>query len=105
MKRFVGALLAYALVAYVMCFGIGCKHLPEPRVAQFECRVRALQPLVGDVLDAEQLVRDVYAGRASLGSVLGALDATQSEVMALTEALEACNGPTPDAGLPQGVAY
>lgn len=107
MRRIVGTLLAYALLAFVMCFGVGCTlfRAASPRVEQFECRVQALQPLVGDVMDAEQLVRDVYAGRASLGAVVGALDATQSEVLALTEALAACNGPVPDAGLPQGVAY
>ena len=98
MKRFVGALLAYALVAYVMCFGVGCGLLgaSEPRVERFECQVRAFKPLVGNVMDAEQLVRDLYAGKASLNSVLHNVQATREELVKLLADLQACEPPPPE---------
>lgn len=98
MKRFVGMLLAYALVAFVMCFGIGCGLLgsAEPRVERFECQVRAFKPLVDNVLDAEQLVRDLYAGKANLNAVLQNLHASREELVKLMADLNACEPPPPE---------
>lgn len=91
--------------AALLALVVGCKFLSDakPRVERFECQVRALEPLVGDVLDAEQLVRDVYAGKASLANVLANIEATQDELKALMLALRGCEPPPPEPELPQGV--
>jgi hypothetical protein len=39
------------------------------------------------------LAREIYLGRASLPAVLKALNASEAEVRALVEALDACNPP------------
>lgn len=98
MKRIVGMLLAYALLAFVCCFGLGCGLLgsAEPRVERFECQVRAFKPLVGNVLDAEQLVRDLYAGKANMNAVLANLQATREELVKLQQDLNACEPPPPE---------
>jgi hypothetical protein len=70
------------------------------RVDLFECRAHALQPVVGDVLDAQELVRDVYAGKASLGAAFAALKVTQAEAEAVAAALAACDGPSVPEGDP-----
>jgi hypothetical protein len=75
-------------------------HLVE-RARVFDCRVEALRPVVGDVLDAEQLVRDVYLGKADLFAALRALKVTAAEAQALSVALEACNPPQP---IPSGTS-
>ena len=76
----------------------GCSLLKAapPRVERFNCQVRALEPLVGDVLDAEQLVKDLYAGRANMQAVLANLDVAAPEVLELMSALRACEPPPPD---------
>lgn len=93
-----GALLCSALPA--------CTNLTpaqEARSELFECRAAALAPVLGDVLDAAQLIRDVYVGRASLSSALGSLDATPEELSQLVSALSACDGkPDPNASLVAG---
>ena len=85
------ATVCFLLFCLLFC---GCGvFAASPRAERFQCQARALQPVVGDVLDAEQLVRDVYTGKASLGSVLGSLKATQAEVEAVAAALQACDPP------------
>lgn len=102
-KAFYGLLLA---IAAALGFGqLGCHALTpaqEARVARFECQVRAVEPIVGDVLDAEALVRDVYAGRADLGRALNELRAKPAEVQALLDSLNACEDAP--AALPAGEA-
>ena len=82
---------------YVLgCFSVllACSVLQEaesPRVSRFLCHVEAIRPLTGDVLEAEQLVRDMYAGKASLGAVLANLEASAAEVQTLNDAIAMCN--------------
>jgi hypothetical protein len=103
MRRIVGELLAFAVFLLVCCWALpGCKFLGEasPRVERFECQVRAFKPLVDNVLDAEQLVKDLYAGKASMAAVLGNLQASAPELLKLQEDLQACDPPPP---MPEGV--
>lgn len=81
------------LLLIAALFGCGLLESASPRVERFECQVRALEPVVGDVLDARQLLQDLYAGKANLGSALNAVRATQAEADALVEALNACEPP------------
>ncbi len=81
---------------------LGCAQLTPAQQAKldvFECRVKALEPSCGAVFDVAELVRDVYAGRADLGSVFGALKVTEAEAKAAIERLRACDAP---AELPTG---
>jgi hypothetical protein len=77
----------------------------DPRVALFECRVVALEPLVEDVLEADALARDIYAGRANLGAVLQNLRATPGEVEDLMARLASCDPalPAPQPPAPEPV--
>lgn len=87
------------VVAALAALGVslqGCASLPPPKQAEldlFDCRVEAVKPAVEPVLDAAELVRDLYAGRASLGAVLQALDKGEAEVRAVLERLRACDAP------------
>ncbi len=95
------AVIAAALTTYA---ATGCAGLlssaPSARVAKFNCQVDAVQPVVGDVLDAAELVRALYSGEANLGAALAAVGATEAEVRALVAALEACEGPSLPDGEP-----
>lgn len=75
----------------------GCKgSLLSPdssRVERFECQVRALEPLVGEVYDSRALLQDLMAGKASLGAILANLKASQAEAAELMAALRACEPP------------
>ncbi len=93
--------LMLALFALSAVLGCGLLKPASPKAERFECQVRALQPAVGDVRDARQLLLDVYAGKADLASALHALKATQAEVEALVKALAACE---PTVKLPEGSA-
>lgn len=97
-KLCLGALAA-AAAAYA---GTGCSALlgaaRAPRVERFGCEVAALEPIFGQILDSEELLRSLYSGQADLGAALAAAGATQDEVRALVAALEACAGPR----LPEG---
>ena len=96
-------LLLTLLAAAGVSLGTGCGLLAaaSPRAERFECQVRAIEPLAGDVLDARQLVLDLIAGKADLGAVLTHLKATPAEIDKLAEDLRACEGPPP-AALPEG---
>ena len=76
---------------------LGCtrtqSEAARARVDLFACRVHAVEPVVGDVLDASELVRDVYTGKASLGAAFAALQITESEAQAVVAALQDCDGP------------
>lgn len=78
-------------------FVLGCGGSLSPaqqaRVDKFECRVEALKPYVGEVMDAAQLVRDLYAGKASLSNALGSLDLTESDAKDLFAAFAECDAP------------
>lgn len=84
---------AVALAAVALALP-ACKLLrsEDPRQAKFSCQARALEPVVGSVYDAEELLRDLSAGKASLGTVLASLQATPAEVHAMLDALRACEG-------------
>lgn len=76
-----------------------CASLPASKQAQldrFECQAKALAPSVEPVFDSVDLLRDLYAGRADLSSVLQALESTQADVAELRDRLQACE-PAPVA--------
>jgi hypothetical protein len=106
-KRYLNAAILGALLA--LATSLGCSFLkasvPEQRarVAKFECQVDAVRPLVDGVFDAEELVRDLNAGKASISALLSNLDAKPAEVAKLLADLGKCE---PDAGaeLPEGVS-
>lgn len=81
----------------------GCHNLTSAQAAKvekFDCQVRALAPLVEPALDAAELARDLYSGKADMGRVLGSLGASKAEVTALSERLSECSPES--AGLPEG---
>jgi hypothetical protein len=79
----------------IVVAGCGVFSPSSPRVEKFDCQVRALQPLVGDVLDARQLLADLYAGRANLNALLANIEPTAAEAEELMNALRACEPPMP----------
>jgi hypothetical protein len=91
----VASLCAWVLLS---CGLLGAK---APRPDKLACRAAALEPVVGEVLDARQLALDLYKGQASLGAVLSALEATPAEIETLVQAFAACNGDKPVA-VPEG---
>lgn len=99
MTRFVHFLAGAVGVGLV---ALGCGLLApakSPRAEKFDCQVRALEPLVGEILDSRELLRALYAGQADLGAVLASSGATAAEVRALVEALNDCE---PPVELPEG---
>jgi hypothetical protein len=105
LRRVVGYVCGLSLLAWLALTGCGVFGPSNPRAARFECAVRAVEPLVGEVYDARELVRDLYAGKASLGAVIGNLEASAPEIMQLMRDLKACEPPPPPdaAPEPQGV--
>jgi hypothetical protein len=90
--------LALAVGAALGLNAMGCASLTpaqQKRVDLFVCRAAALEPVVGEVLDAEELLRKIYAGEASLSSALGTLDATPAEIAKIRAALAECDGEAP----------
>ena len=97
------ALVAAAATAYATqgCAGL-LSSAPSARVVRFNCQVDAVQPVLGDVLDAADLVRSLYKGSADLATALSAAGATEAEVRAVVKTLQACEPAPPapaDAGL------
>jgi hypothetical protein len=90
-----GRVLPWLFLAWLSLSGCSLLGASQPRVERFNCQVRALKPLVGDVLDTEQLVKDLYAGKASLNAVLANIDVTAAELMKLQADLQACEPPMP----------
>jgi hypothetical protein len=87
----------------VALIAMGCTNLTpaqQARVDKFNCQVSALKPALGDVLDVEALVRDLYAGKADISTALGSVGATQAEVQKIVKDLAVCNGPQLPAGAP-----
>lgn len=72
-----------------------CTPAQQAKLDKLECQVHALAPLVEPALDATELVRDLYTGKADMGRVLGSLGATEREVETLVKALRACE-PEPE---------
>lgn len=103
-KRHARTAVGYVCIATLaVWFALGCGVFgpSNPRAERFECAVRALEPLVGEVYDARELVRDLYAGKASLGAVIGNLEASAPEVMQLMRDLKACEPPPPPDAAPE----
>jgi hypothetical protein len=101
-RKAVLSLVLAVLAALGVSYGTGCTQLTpaqQARVDLFECRVKALEPVVGSVFDASDLVREMYAGHVNLGSVLGTLKVTQAEADAIVESFNACDPQLP-AGQP-----
>lgn len=77
--------------------GCGLFSTPDPRAQRaadvFECYVAAVEPHVGGVIDAADLVRDALQGRASLPQALSLLGATADDLRAIDAAMAACRGP------------
>ena len=91
------SLISLPVLALLTIVGMACAFLPggakNPTQELFDCRAAALEPLVGQLgFDAADLLRDVYAGKASLGAVVRAARATEAQVDALNLALAACEG-------------
>ena len=83
-------LQATAIICALTAAACGFLGAKSPKTDLFLCRVAALEPAVGDVLDAEQLIRDVYVGKASIAAALSAVGASAAEVHAVIDALQAC---------------
>lgn len=85
-----------ALAVAAVLGTVACSSLlrpKSPKLTRFECQAKALEPALGDVFDTEQLLRDLYAGKADLGQALQSAHATADEVNALLNALHACEAP------------
>jgi hypothetical protein len=102
-RNAVGVVCVISVMAW-LALGCGLFGPKAPRVEVLECRARALEPVVGEVLDARELALDLYKGRASLASVLSALEATPAEIVALAQAFDACNGVKSIPAQPEGVS-
>lgn len=92
-------LLLSGLIGLVFACGL-LTEAKSPRRALFDCRVAALEPVVGDVFDAEQLVRDIYAGHTNLAEAYGSLKTTRAEIEAMYAALRACEAAHPPEAAP-----
>lgn len=87
MPRILQAIVGICALSALACGIFGAK---SPKTDLFLCRVAALEPAVGEVLDAQQLIRDVYVGKASIAAALSAVGASEAEVRAVIAALQAC---------------
>lgn len=68
---------------------------------RFECEAKAIAPATGGLLDATDLLLDVYAGKADLRAVVTSVGATPGELAELNAELQACDSnlvPKADAG-------
>lgn len=95
MTRFEQLCLVGSFSAALFC---GCKVFQgakSARLTTFECEANALRPALGDIMDVEALLRDLYAGKASLSAVISNAKLTEDETKALLSALQACQGPPP----------
>lgn len=96
--KFRGMRTLPALLILSLAVGCGAGSMPAAQKAQvdrFKCEVAALAPLTDPVLDTEQLVRDLYTGKASLGAVIANMHLAQAEAQALLERLRACSPSAP----------
>ncbi len=73
----------------------------SPKLELFECQAAALAPYVGDVLDARELMRDVYVGKANLDAVASFLKLTQAQREAFNAASSACDPEPAPASAPK----
>lgn len=95
--------IEFAFFAFVLLAVTSCHALTPAQQAKnekFDCQVRALEPLVSPTLDAAELARDLYLGKADMGRVLGSLSASKEEVQALLARIASCE----PAALPEGEA-
>lgn len=86
-------LLVCAVVALA---AVGCKDLTPKQQAlvdQVECEVAVLAPHVDAILDARELVLDVYAGKASYTQLGQLLQLSEDVTMALNFELAKCRSP------------
>jgi hypothetical protein len=89
--RALQALVFVPLFVSLSGCGVFGSDAKSPRAELFECRVAALKPVCGEVLDAAEVVRDIYKGKADLAVILQTLRASAEEVRATVEALKACD--------------
>lgn len=82
------ALLSICLLPVFACHDLSPKQ--QARLDQFECQAAALAEVVEPTLNATELLRDLYAGKADLAQALGAVSATQGEVQRLLNSLREC---------------
>jgi hypothetical protein len=99
-RNAVGVVCVISVMAW-LALGCGLLGPKAPRQDKLDCRAAALEPVVGEVLDARELALEIYKGTASLGAVLAAVEATPAEVETLVLAFAACNGDKPVA-VPEG---
>lgn len=89
------------VLSFVLAGSLSCRP-EDPRVERFDCQVRALQPLVGSLLDAREVVQQAYVqGNLNLSELARNVGKGQEDVAATVERLRKCDAPTtlPDAGL------
>lgn len=61
----------------------------------FQCRVHAIKPLIGDVFDAEILVRDAIQGKVDLVAIMQTLGTDKQDIVAAAAAWKACDPSVP----------
>lgn len=84
-------LVIFALLA---CAGGQLSPKAQRQIDVFECRVRALQPYVGEVLDVAEVVRDAIRGKADPGAAILGLGGTPDDVRAAAKDWHACDPKT-----------
>lgn len=83
-------LLLLALLATTACTQ-GLTPKQQKTVDVFECRVAALQPVVGTVFDATDLVKEVIQGKVDPVAVMTTLGVAKADIVAVAEAWNACS--------------
>lgn len=87
------ALLGGIVLGALLGLEMGCHSLSPAQEARFDqrkCEVAAVDKVVGPALDAAVLVEQLYAGSASMSTVLQNVGATRAEVETLLADLKAC---------------
>jgi len=86
-------LLAFSLVR---CAGLQLTPEQQAAVDLFECRVRALEPYVGEIYDTSDLVRQFSTDDVELGKMLNSLGYELPEILKAADAFRSCQ---PDPAL------
>lgn len=73
----------------------------QAKADRFDCEVEAVVPIAGSVLDAAQLMRDVYAGKADLRSVLALTGSSAEDAAKLISELRKCKSKLVTPGEPE----
>lgn len=72
----------------------GCaSSIPTANQAKLDCFAAAIGPVVGDVFEPHELVKEMVAGKASLPALLKNLHVSDEQATALLQRLSACEPP------------